>query len=226
MWNCSLVLDFQNSLPLSLLLQSKGSTELKSKEWCNVWHELKTDVSVCLFLWLMPLLREQGLLGVCRQVWPLTFGCRDSSVTRIFISSWLWGFASWRVRANRERDWRLWSPPLPRGPEVKLHLCCFTWMSKSKEPRAVAWGNLPVHLRVKAAYCCRCDRAVCRSKPGLGYWPPDFLEVVHWSAVVSGCGSTLMSPCWGRGVFSDHLMPLAADVFSLLLFSSVSRSHD
>lgn len=62
-WNCSLVLDFQNRLPLSLLLQSKGSTGLKSKEWCNVWHELKTDVSVCLFLWVMPLLREQGLGG-------------------------------------------------------------------------------------------------------------------------------------------------------------------
>lgn len=124
-WNCSLLLDFQNSLPLSLLLQSKGSPELKSKEWCNIWHELRTDT--CLSLSVTNASAQgTGALGICRQVWPLTFGCRDSCVTRIFICSWLWGFASWRVGANGEK---VWSPPLPHGPEVKLHLRCFTRIS-------------------------------------------------------------------------------------------------
>lgn len=130
-WNCSLVLDFQNSLQLPLLLQCcKGNTELNSKEWCNVWRELKTDVSGCLFLWLMPRrCSEDRGFGAAQPGLAVRFGTQRwfCKLKRSLPGCGaLPAQAGWRWGANGEEEWSLWSPLLPCGPEVKLRLCCFT----------------------------------------------------------------------------------------------------
>lgn len=75
---------------------------------------------------------------------------------------------------------------------------------------AVAWGKLPVHLHVKAVYwfgtSCGVVQQFAKGNQAQGSDLPTSWRL--WSATVSGCGSTLMSPCWGRRMFLITSCPL------------------
>lgn len=93
---------------------------------------------------------------------------------------------------------------------------------------AVAWGKLPVHLHVKAVYLvptvsameqfAKVNQAQVTDLPT--FWRLCMKCHGQWLWLVTDV--TML----GKEDVSDHLMPLAAEVLSLLLFSSFSCCHD
>lgn len=164
---------FKNSLPLPLLLQRcKGNAELNSKEWRNGWHELKSDVSGCLFLWLIPCwCPEDGGFGAVQPGFGVSCGTQQwfcnprlSPGCGALLAGAGWGGGAEAVKSSL----------IPSSCAFFVLLGLLK--ARNRELATVA-ERKPRARAYWLGTCCLCDRAICQSKPGSGYWPHGFLEV-------------------------------------------------
>lgn len=203
-WNHCLLLGFQNSLPLSLLLQCcRGNRELNAEECCNVWRELKADVSGCLFLWLMPCwCSEDGGFEAVRPGFASSFGTQRCVCNLRLSLSWLWERRQAGGRGIKGYEVLLYLVVL-KGELFHLGLL----KAGNQELTTVAWRKPPVLLHPESVLVwfllCWFDRAIWQSNTDLLSSGGLYGEVPWWVAVVSHSKIILL----GKEEFLTSLCP-------------------